>query len=47
MIKEIKPLWSHIGTAIEEIWNLEEQKDIKKVEEKNKEAEKKDNRKAR
>jgi len=46
-IKGIESLWSCIGMAIEGIWNLEEQKNIKKVKEKTREAEERDSRKAR
>jgi len=46
-IKEIEPPWSHIRTAIEGIWNLEEQEDIEEIEEKNRAAKEKDSRKAR
>jgi len=46
-IKGIEPLWSCIRTAMEETWNLEEQEDIEEVEEKNREAEERDSRKAR
>jgi len=37
-IKGIESPWSCIEMAIEEIWNLEEQKNIKEVEEKTREA---------
>jgi len=46
-IKGIESLWSHIRTAMEGIWNLEEQKDIEEIEEKTREAKERGSRKAR
>jgi len=31
-IKRVEPPWSHIATAVEGNWNLEEQEDIEEVE---------------
>jgi len=46
-IKGIESLWSRVGTAMEGIWNLKEQKDIEEVEEKTREAKERGSRKAR
>ena len=46
-IKGIESPQSHVRMAMEEIWNLEEQKDIEEIEEKTKEAEERGSRKAR